>query len=215
MPKNKSPGNDGLTAEFYKCFWDDIKDCFLNSIRTTNYEKEFSISQRQAIIKLIEKKDKDKKLIKNWHLISLLNVDYKIISKILATRLKKVLPRLITSQQIAYVSDRYIGEGGRLLSDIIEVTDLLNIDSVLVTMDIEKVFDSLSPFFLITVLKKHGFSNNFIDWIETIITKQESWVMNGGVTTQYFPLEKGVCQGDPISAYLFILALEHFSNKKQ
>ena len=72
---------------------------FLNSCRTAKFKKELSTSQRQAIIKLIEKKDKDKRFIKNWRPISLLNLDYKIISKALASRVKKVPPNLISSQQ--------------------------------------------------------------------------------------------------------------------
>ena len=103
MQNNKSPGNDGLTKEFFVTFWEDIKDVFLNSCRTAKLKKELSTSQRQAVIKLIEKKDKDKRFIKNWRPISLLNVDYKIISKALASRLKKVLPNLISPQQTAYV----------------------------------------------------------------------------------------------------------------
>ena len=84
MPNNKSPGNDGLTKEFVLTFWDDIKDIYVSSIRTAGIKKEFSTSQRQAIIKLIEKKGKDKAFIKNWRPISLLNVDYKIALKALA-----------------------------------------------------------------------------------------------------------------------------------
>ena len=97
--------------------------------------------QRQAVIKLIEKKDKDKRFIKNWRPISLLNVDYKIISKALTSRLKKVLPDLISLQQTAYVGNRFIGESSRLIADIIEITDVLNKEGILVTMDIEKAFD--------------------------------------------------------------------------
>ena len=75
-------------------------------------------------------------------------------------------------------------------------------------MDIEKAFDSLDHTFLISVLKKFGFGTNFVNWIETLILKQESCVINGGNTTQYFHLERGARQGDPIFAYIFILALE-------
>ena len=70
---DKSPGNDGLTKTFFVTFWEDIKDVFLNSCRTAKLKKELSTSQRQAVIKLVEKKDKDKKFIKNWRPISLLN----------------------------------------------------------------------------------------------------------------------------------------------
>ena len=65
MQNDKSPGNDGLTKEFFVTFWEDIKDVFLNLCRTAKRKKELSTSQRQAVIKLIEKKDKDKKFLKN------------------------------------------------------------------------------------------------------------------------------------------------------
>ena len=92
MPNNKSPENDGLTKEFYETFWEEIKIPLCNSITKSYQNWKLSISQRQAVIKLIEKKDKDKKLVKNWRPISLLNIDTKRISKVLAERLKKVLP---------------------------------------------------------------------------------------------------------------------------
>ena len=66
MENDKTPGNDGLTKEFYVTFWDDIKATFVSSIKQAKERKELSISQRQAIIKLIEKKDRDKTYIKNW-----------------------------------------------------------------------------------------------------------------------------------------------------
>ena len=77
-------------------------------------------------------------------------------------------------------------------------------------MDIEKAFDSLDHTFLISVLKKFDFGNSFVNWIETLISKQESCIINGGNTTRYFHIERGAHQGDPILAYIFILALEVF-----
>ena len=66
MQNNKSPGNNGLTKEFFVTFWEDIKDAFLNSCCTAKRKKELSTLQRQAVLKLIEKKDQDKRFIKNW-----------------------------------------------------------------------------------------------------------------------------------------------------
>ena len=84
---------------FFLSFWDDIKDIYISFIRTAGIKKELSVLQRQAIIRLIEKKGKDKRFIKNWRPISLLNVDYKITLKALAERLKKILPVLISHEQ--------------------------------------------------------------------------------------------------------------------
>ena len=97
--------------------------------------------------KLIEKKERVKRFIKSWHPISLLNVDYKMIAKSIATRLKETLPELISFQQMAYVKNRFTGEGGRLISDILGISESLNLKSYIVTVDIEKTFDFLSPFF--------------------------------------------------------------------
>ena len=160
-------------------------------------QPSLSISQRQAIIKLIENKDRDKRYIKNWKPISLLNVDMKILSKALTKRLKEVLTCLISAQQTVYVQNRNIDESGRLISDIIEIVNIGQMEGFLVTMDVGKAFDSLDQKFLVSVLKKFGFGQNFISWIEIILKNQESCVINGQTTTKYFKLNRGVRQGDP------------------
>ena len=172
MGNNKSPGNDGLTKEFYITFWNEINTTFLLAIEKAYLVKQLSTSQKQAVIKLIEKKGRDKRYIQNWRPISLLNVDVKLISKALAERLKNVLPEIISSNQNPYVKDRCISEGGRLISDLLEMSEVLNKEGFLVTNDIEKAFDSVNHHFLIAIL------------------------------------ERGTRQGDPISAYLFIIVLE-------
>ena len=208
IENNKSPGNDGLTKEFYDTFWTETKGPLLDSIHHAQVTKQLSISQKQAIIKLIEKKDKDKRYIKNWRPISLLNVDTKLISKTFASRPKDVLPSLISHQQTAYAKNRNINESGRLIFDILENCNNQKLNGYMVTMDIEKASDSLVHNFLLTVLEKIGLGNNFISWIKVLLSNQECCVINGGSTTNYFKLERGARQGDPISAYLFIIALE-------
>ena len=76
------------------------------------------------------------------------------------------------------------------------------------TVDIEKAFDSINHSFLMCVLKKFGFGNNFRKWIQILIKNSESSVINGAKTTSYFKLERGTRQLDPSSVYIFILALE-------
>ena len=79
---------------------------------------------------------------------------------------------------------------------------------LVVTVDIQEVFDSVNHLFLITVLKKFDFGETFVKWIQILLRNQESCVINGWTTTKYFKPEKGTRQGDPVSAYLFILVLE-------
>ena len=116
---NKSPGLDGLTSEFYKTFWDDIKILFYSALKQIFENKEMSFSQRLAIMTLIHKKG-DKKLLKNYRPISLTNIDYKIIAFVFAKRLQNILDRLISKSQTAYIKGRFIGENARIILDIFE-----------------------------------------------------------------------------------------------
>ena len=106
------------------------------------------------------------------------------------------------------MKNRFIGEGRRLISDILEMGESLNLKGYIVTVDIEKALDSLSHSFLVAYLKKYRYGNDFIKWVEMLLECQESCVINGGSATKYFKLQKGARQGDPISASLFILCLE-------
>ena len=118
MSDDKSPGNDGITRELYNFFWEDVGMLMYDSFMEAKVKKELSVSQRQAIIKLLEKMDKDRRFLKNWRPISLLNIDVKILNKALASKLKKVLKTIIGAKQTAYVEGRFIGEATRLISDV-------------------------------------------------------------------------------------------------
>ena len=134
----------------------------------------------------------------------------KIISKVLSTRIKNVLPFLISSSQTANVKNRFISGSGRVISDILEISTLLALEGFLVTVDIEKPFDSVNRCFSLQILRKFVFGIDFVSWIKKILNNQESCIINGGKTKKYFKLERGAREGDPILAYLFILVLEIF-----
>ena len=92
----------------------------------------------------------------------MLNTDVKILSKVLAQCLKKTLPFLISKNQFAYVDGRFISESGRLISDLLEISDALKLDGLLPTIDIQKAFDSADHAFLISTLERYGFGNRFV-----------------------------------------------------
>ena len=120
MKNNKSPGSDGLTVEFYKLFWGTIKNYYLDSINYSFQTGQLTTLQRQGVISLIPKPNKDLLYLSNWRPISLLNVDYKIATKVISNRIKQVLPSIISFDQTGFMKNRYIGENVRTIFDIIE-----------------------------------------------------------------------------------------------
>ena len=142
----KSPGEDGLTAEFYKTFWNSVGHLLVDSLNYSYDHGELTNTQKQAI--LIEKKGKDKKYIGNWRPISLINVDAKIGSKVIATRLQKVLPENIHFNQNAYVKGRTIFDALRTIDDIMEFTERYQMNGLLVAIDFQKAFDSINHDFI-------------------------------------------------------------------
>ena len=205
MGSNKSPRNDGLTKKFYVCFFAEVGSLFVSTLNFCHDKGESTSSQKQAVITLIEKWGKDKRFIKNWRPISLLNVDIKIASEALAMSLKKVISKLIAYDQTAYVQGRYIGESIRVIQDLIDFADLEEQEGLIFSSDFEKAFNSVDHNFLFSVLTKFGFGLGFIRCVKTLLCRSESCIMNNGC---YFPLHRGTRQRDPLFPYLFILVLE-------
>ena len=160
LPNNKTPGSDGLSTDFYKFFWTDIKNYVYESIQSAFQTGTLSIEQRRGILNVIPKKDKDIRLLKNWRPISLLNTDYKILTKLLAKRLQKVIPSIVSTDQTGYIKNRYIGENIRTITDIIQYTALKNIPGILLQLDFEKAFDTISWNVLHQTLEQFGFGND-------------------------------------------------------
>ena len=132
----------------------------------------------------------------------------KIISKAIAARVKDVLPSIIHHNQTGYVKDRHIGETVRSIFDIMEFTDNENIPGILISIDFRKAFDTLEWHYLFSCLKTFNFGPDLINWVRTFYQNIQSCVINNGLASDYFTLEQGVRQGDPLSPYLFLLAIE-------
>ena len=178
--KNKSPGNDGIPIAFYKTCWNLISDSFIECVNESFKFGEMSCTQRKAVITLIEKQGKDRTLMENWRPISLINVDAKIISKVIAARVKDVLPNIIHHNQTGNVKDRYIGETVRSIFDIMEFTDNENIPGILIFIDFRKAFDNLEWHYLFSCLKAFNFGPDFINWVRTFYQNIQSCVINNG-----------------------------------
>ena len=206
--KNKSPGNDGITTEFYLKFWDNIGQAMLDNFIYSFEHGELSNSQKQAVIILLDKPGKERQLLNNWRPISLLNHDYKILTKALSLRIQKVLPFIIHRNQSGYVDGRFIGDSIRVIQDIMAYTQINNLPGLLLFIDFKKAFDSVEKEFMIETLKSFNFGQNIINWISLVYKNASSCILNNGVTSSYFKIGRGVRQGDPLSPYLFVLVIE-------
>ncbi len=157
MKNNKTPGMEGLPAEFYKILWRDIGKYCIKSINEAYIKGEMSITQKQCLITCIPKGDKPRHLMKNWRPLSLLNTDFKILSGVLADRIKKVLPNIISSDQKGFLKNRFIGENGRLVYDVISHLNDIKGEGIIVLIDFQKAFDTLEWKYINTVLRTYNF----------------------------------------------------------
>ena len=186
MKNGKSPGSDGYTIEFFQFFWIDIGKFVYRSIKYGYKHGEMSVTQRQGIITCIPKGDKPKIYMKNWRPISLLNSTYKLASSCIAERIKTVLPSLISNDQSGFIPGRFIGENTRLIYDILHFTEENDIPGILLLIDFEKAFDSISWTFIEQVLDLFNFGKSIKHWIQTFYTNIKSAVTQNNFLSEFF-----------------------------
>ena len=208
MKNFKSPGTDGFTVEFFKFFWSKLGWLIIRSLNEGFRTGELSSTQKEGIIICIPKGDKNKENLKNWRPITLLNVIYKIGSACIANRLRNVLPYLINEDQTGFMKGRSLGDNIRLIYDLINYLNTKKITGLLLCLDFEKAFDSLSWKFMKTVLKDYGFGNDICKWFNLFYNDIKAAVSVNGQISSWFTVKRGCRQGDPISPYIFILCAE-------
>ena len=162
---------------------------------------------------MIPKDENNLTTLSNWRPITLLNVDYKILAKVIAKRIESVLPKLIHSDQTGFIKGRFIGQNVRLLNDLLEYTDVKKIPGILLFIDFEKAFDTIEWPFIQNVLRHFNFGQVIRKWVSILYSDVENAVINGGYMTNYFKVSRGVRQGCPLSPLLFVLGVEILAQK--
>ena len=208
---NKSPGPDGYPVEFYKHFWDKLGPFLLRALNENFEHKSFSASQSQGVITCIPKGDKDRKLLKNWRPISLLNSSYKLASTCIANRIKPILPLIIKTQQKGFIQGRNIADCTREIFDYLYECEECEVPGLLLLIDFQKAFDTLAWDFIHLALREFDFPQTIIEWVSMMQLNSASRVSQSGWMSDSFVLQRGCKQGDPISPYIFVLCAEFLS----
>ena len=208
MQNNKSPGPDGLPIEFYKIFWDLIGDILYTAYEECCRRGSMFEEAMDGVLNLIPKQNKDTRYLKNLRPITLLNCDYKIIEKVIANRIKGVLPDLIDHDQTGFMCKRRIAVNIRRVLDIMNLCDKQNISGIVMDLDYMKAFDRVEFTCIKGSLKYFNFPDTIIKWVEMLYSGFTIRVQNNGHFSERINIERSVHQGGCASAFLYILAAE-------
>ncbi|TWW74340.1 Transposon TX1 uncharacterized 149 kDa protein ORF 2 [Takifugu flavidus] len=207
MKGRKSPGVDGLTVEFFKAYWDIVAHNMLEVFNESLASGSLPLSCRRAAVTLLPKKGNLRE-IKNWRPVSLLCVDYRILSKTLASRLREAMEQVIHRDQTYCVPGRSIVDNVHLIRDVLEVSRSLDVDTGLISLDQEKAFDRVEHEFLWKVMERFGFSPGFIAMICVLYFDIASMLKFNGSLCASFRVRRGVRQGCAVSGILYTLSRE-------
>lgn len=208
LKTNKSPGSDGYTAEWYKEFRNELTPIILSTLNWALRKAHTPPSWKEAIISAIPKEGKDKLECGSFRPISVLNVDYKLFTSIMAKRCEKFLPTLIHNDQTGFIQQRQTQDNIRKTLHIMDHIQRNNIEAIVISVDAEKAFDSVRWVFLYRVLRRFGFHDTIIKTIQALYDNPTAKIKINGYLSDSFILERGTRQGCAWSPLLFALYLE-------
>uniref|UniRef100_A0A8C6UCR3 Reverse transcriptase domain-containing protein n=1 Tax=Neogobius melanostomus TaxID=47308 RepID=A0A8C6UCR3_9GOBI len=208
LQSGKCPGPDGFPVEFFKVMKGKISSLLLKVFNKSFEGGTLSKSMYQANITLIAKKDKNSELCASYRPISLLGVDNKILSKILAIRLEKVMCSIVDTDQTGFIKGRNSYYNTRRLFNIIHFLNSTRMTGAVVSMDAEKAFDRVEWEYMFEILRRFGFGQNFVNWIKLLYKAPTASVLTNGLLSPPIDLGRGTAQGSPLSPLLFALAIE-------
>ena len=208
MAKEKTPGKDGLSAEFYQMFFPELERIFTAMLNETYKTGKLGETLRQGILNLIPKPGKDSREIKNLRPITLLNTDYKIIEKILANRITPSLQEIISHDQRGFMQNRRISVNIRKLLDIMEYAILNEVEALIVSLDFQKCFDRVSFQILNGSLEYFKFGDRIKRWTSILYNNFYVKIQNNGYFSEKIDIQKGIHQGGCCSSLYFLIVAE-------
>uniref|UniRef100_A0A8C7WVF4 Reverse transcriptase domain-containing protein n=2 Tax=Oryzias sinensis TaxID=183150 RepID=A0A8C7WVF4_9TELE len=207
LKTNKSPGSDGFTAEWYKEFKDELIPIMLQTFNWVLKKSQIPPSWNDAIISANPKEGKDKFECSSYRPISILNIDYRLFSSIMARRMEEFLPNLISNDQTGFIRNWQTQDNIRRTLHIIEHIQICKNKAMLMSIDAEKAFDSVNWDFLYRVLTKFGFHNIIIETVKALYANSTARVKVNGYLSKSFTIQRGNKQGCAWSPLLFALYL--------
>lgn len=212
--RNKSPGPDGFSMAFLQDFWGIIKRDVISFFTEFWESGIINKSVNETFICLIPKKSNACRA-KDFRPISLVTCLYKVLAKVLAERIKKVLDKTISKFQGAFVKGRQICDLILIANELVEETRRTNKKGVVFKIDFEKAYDMVDWNFLDFVMGKKGFNNRWRKWIKGCISSVSFSIIINGRDRRHFSSTRGLRQGDPLSPFLFILVADAMSRRIQ
>uniref|UniRef100_A0A3Q2X2I3 Reverse transcriptase domain-containing protein n=1 Tax=Haplochromis burtoni TaxID=8153 RepID=A0A3Q2X2I3_HAPBU len=207
MKANKVPGIDGLTKEFYVAFWDMVGIHLLGVFKEIMEGEEMSDSMKTGVVSILFKKGNPNHL-DNYRPLTMLCVDYKILSKILANRLAGVMSHIVEMDQTCGVQGRQITWNLHLHRDVLTYVKERNIAAICVSLDQQKAFDRVDHAFLWKVMDGMGLGGVFTKWVKILYKGINSKIKINGYLTDKVQQTRGLRQGCPLSVVLFVLYAE-------